>query len=134
LSARSAPAGQPLIARLAAEMTSLRQNCQENSGLHRCFRGVTWLWAGISRLLAVIFAVLVATVPMASFLLISCLAVTGTGAAASALWFFAVLCVTACVPGSRRADPGPSRPGALFPARPGGGRRLQAIRARARAG
>jgi hypothetical protein len=45
LSARSAPAGQPLIARLAAEMTSLRQNCQENSGLHRYFGGVTWLWA-----------------------------------------------------------------------------------------
>jgi hypothetical protein len=38
LFARSAPAGQPLIARLAAEMTSLRQNCQENSGLHRYFR------------------------------------------------------------------------------------------------
>jgi hypothetical protein len=35
--------------------------------------------------------VLVATVPIASFLLISCLAVTGTGAAVFALWFFAVL-------------------------------------------
>jgi hypothetical protein len=91
LFARSAPTGQPLIARLAAEMTSLRQNCQENSGPHRYFKGVTWLWASISGPLAVIFAVLVATVPIASFLLISCLAVIGTGAAVFALWFFAVL-------------------------------------------
>jgi hypothetical protein len=94
LFARSAPTGRPLIARLAAEMTSLRHNCHENSGLHRYFRGATWLWAGIFALLAVVFAVLVATVPIASFLLTSSaiyVGVIGTGAAVSALWFFAVL-------------------------------------------
>jgi hypothetical protein len=92
--ARSAPTERPLIARLAAEMTSLRHNCAANTGLHRYFRGATWLWAGIFGLLAVVFAALVATEPIPVFLMTSSgiyVAVIGTGAGVSALWFIAVL-------------------------------------------
>jgi hypothetical protein len=56
--------------------------------------GPNGLRAGISGLLAVVFAALAVTEPVASFLLASsgiCLAVIGTGVAASALWFFAVV-------------------------------------------
>lgn len=92
--ARSAPTEQPLIGRMAAEMTRLRHNCARNTGLHRYFKRATWLWAGIFALLAVIFAPLVATEPIPVFLLASTgiyLVVIGTGAAVSAMWFFAVL-------------------------------------------
>jgi hypothetical protein len=94
LFARSAPTEQPLIGRMAAEMTCLRHNCAKNTGLHRYFKGATWLWAGIFALLAVVFAPLVATEPIPVFLLASTgiyLVVIGTGAAVSAWWFFAVL-------------------------------------------
>lgn len=94
LFARSAPTERPLIARMAAEMTSLRHNCAANTGLHRYFRGATWLWAGIFGLLAVIFGALVATEPIPMFLLASSgiyIVVIGLGAGVSAVWFFAVL-------------------------------------------
>jgi hypothetical protein len=79
---------------MAAEMTCLRHNCARDTGLHRYFKGATWLWAGIFALLAVVFAPLVATEPIPVFLLASTgiyLVVIGTGAAVSAWWFFAVL-------------------------------------------
>jgi hypothetical protein len=94
LFARSAPTDQPLIARMAAEMTMLRHSCAAGTGLHRYFKGATWLWAGIFGLLAVVFAVLVAIQPIEMFLITSSgiyLVVIGTGAAVSALWFWAVL-------------------------------------------
>jgi hypothetical protein len=94
LFARSAPTDQPLIGRMAAEMTCLRHNCPKNTGLHRYFKRATWLWAGIFALLAVVFAPLVAIEPIPVFLLASTgiyLVVIGTGAAVSAWWFFAVL-------------------------------------------
>ena len=94
LFARSAPTEQPLIGRMAAEMTCLRHNCAKNTGLHRYFKRATWLWAGIFALLAVIFAPLVAMEPIPVFLLASTgiyLVVIGTGATVSAMWFFAVL-------------------------------------------
>jgi hypothetical protein len=61
-------------------------------GLHRYFRGFTWLRAG-SGLVAVVVAALVATGPAASFLLASSgiyLAVIGTGDRLRAV-FFAVV-------------------------------------------
>lgn len=94
LFARSASGERPLIGRMAAEMTMLRHRCEAGTGLHRYFRGATWLWAGIFGLLAVVFAVLIATEPIHLFLLTSSgiyLAVIGTGAGVSALWFFAAL-------------------------------------------
>lgn len=94
LFARSAPTDDPLIARMASEMTSLRHNCARNTGLHRYFKGATWLWAGIFGLLAVVFAALVAVQPIPVFLLASTgiyIAVVGTGTAVSAVWFFAVI-------------------------------------------
>jgi hypothetical protein len=56
LSARSAPAGQPVIARLAAERTALRQNCQETAACTAtsaaspgCGRAFPGCWRSSSR-------------------------------------------------------------------------------------
>lgn len=94
LFARSAPTEHPLVSRLAAEVVSLRHGGTKNPGLHRFFQRATWLWAAIFGALAIVFAALIATQPVAFFLLVS----TGitviavcSGAAASALWFFTVL-------------------------------------------
>jgi hypothetical protein len=94
LFARTARGANPIVARLAAEVVSLRQPSTYNAGLHRFFQDATWLWAGIFLLLAVCLAALLATQPTAMFLLLSTVAtvaliVAGTGA--SALWLRAVL-------------------------------------------
>lgn len=94
LFARSAPTEHPLVSRLAAEMVSLRHGGTKNPGLHRFFQRATWLWAAIFGALAIVFAVLIATQPVAFFLLLSTgitIIAVGSGAAASALWFFTVL-------------------------------------------
>jgi hypothetical protein len=94
LFARTAGGPQPLCARLAAEMIALRQPARHQPGLHRFFQGATWLWAGVFLLLAASLAVLLATEPTRTFLVLSTVAtitliVAGTGA--SMVWFRSVL-------------------------------------------
>jgi hypothetical protein len=94
LFARSAGTDQPLVARLATEVASLRHDGVASPGLHRFFRRNTWLWAGIFAALGAGFAVLVGIEPIAAFLVVSTaatVAAVGAGAGASALWFCAVL-------------------------------------------
>ncbi len=94
LFARSAPTEHPLVSRLAAEVVSLRADGAGHPGLHRFFQRATWLWAAIFGLLAIVFAALVATQPIAFFLLASTaimIVAIGSGAGASTLWFFRVL-------------------------------------------
>lgn len=71
LFARSAPTSDPLVGRLATEVVSLRHEGVDSPALHRFLQQATWLWAAIFGLLAVVFAALVATQPVAVFLLIS---------------------------------------------------------------
>jgi hypothetical protein len=94
LFARTARGPKPLCARLAAEMIALRQPATHQPGLHRFFQGATWLWAGVFLLLAAGLAVLLATEPTATFLLLSTVATIAlivAGTAASMLWFRSVL-------------------------------------------
>lgn len=84
----------PLVARLATEFASVRHSGVNSPGLHDFFRRNTWLWAGVFGLLAAGFAGLVATEPIAQFLIISSIitvALVGAAAAVSALWFGLVL-------------------------------------------
>jgi hypothetical protein len=94
LFAKSARTADPLVARLATEFASVRHSGVNSPGLHHFFRRNTWLWAGVFGILAAGFAGLVATEPVAQFLIISTsstVALVGTAAAASALWFGLVL-------------------------------------------
>jgi hypothetical protein len=94
LFARSAPTEHPLVSRLAAEVVSFRTDGAGHPGLQRFFQRATWLWAAIFGLLAIVFAALVATQPIAFFLLASTgimIVAIGSGAGASTLWFFRVL-------------------------------------------
>jgi hypothetical protein len=94
LFARSAGTADPLVARLATEVASVRHGGVNSPGLHHFFQRNSWLWAGVFGILAVGFAGLVATEPIAAFLIISTaltVAVVGGGAAVSALWFRTVL-------------------------------------------
>jgi hypothetical protein len=77
LFARSASGPNPLCARLAAEMIALRQPATHQPGLHRFFQRATVLWAVIFLLLAASLAVLLATEPTATFILLSSLATIG---------------------------------------------------------
>jgi hypothetical protein len=94
LFARTARGPRPLCAQLAAEVIALRQPAAHHPGLHRFFQGATWLWAGVFLLLAASLAVLLATEPTTTFLLL-CTAATITlvaaGIGASVLWFRSVL-------------------------------------------
>jgi hypothetical protein len=94
LFARTASGPKPLVAKLAAEVVALRQPTTHHPGLHRFFQGATWLWAAIFLLLAIFLAVLLATQPTASFLLLSTVATVVlivVGAGVSALWLRVVL-------------------------------------------
>jgi hypothetical protein len=94
LFARTASGPKPLVAKLAAEVVSLRQPATHHPGLHRFFQGATWLWAAVFLLLALSLAVLLVTQPTGSFLLLSTVATVVlivVGAAVSALWLRVVL-------------------------------------------
>ncbi len=94
LFARTARTHRPLVAQLATEVVALRHPGTHHPGLHRFFRGATWLWAGIFFVLTAGLAVMMETEPFQFFMLAST-AVTAVlcaaGAGVSALWFFAVL-------------------------------------------
>jgi hypothetical protein len=94
LFARTAQTRQPLVAQLATEVVALRHPGAHNPGLHRFFRGATWLWAGIFFLLTAGLALMMSTEPFGLFMLLSTAVTAGlivVGTAVSALWFFAVL-------------------------------------------
>jgi hypothetical protein len=94
LFARSAPTECPLCSRLATEVIALRHGGVSNPGLHRFFQGATWLWAAIFAVLAIVFAVLIATEPITLFMVVSAgvtAAAIGFGIAGSVLWLRAVL-------------------------------------------
>jgi len=94
LFARSAFGPNPLCARLAAEMIALRQPTTHQPGLHRFFQRATVLWAVIFLLLAASLAILLATEPTATFILLSSLATisfVAAGTGASIVWFLTVL-------------------------------------------
>jgi hypothetical protein len=92
--ARTARGPNPLCARLAAEMIGLRQPPSCEAGLHRFFQGATKLWAGVFGVLAASLAALLATQPIAVFLLSSTVATAAliaAGTGVSVLWFRLVL-------------------------------------------
>ncbi len=94
LFARTAQTRRPLVAQLATEVVALKHPGAHHAGLHRFFRGATWLWSGIFFLLTAALAVMMITEPFELFMLLSTAVTAGliaAGAAMSALWFFAVL-------------------------------------------
>jgi hypothetical protein len=93
LFARTARGPVPLVARLAAEMFALRA-ASHHFGLHRFFRGATWLWAGVFFLTTVGLGVLMIAEPLRAFVLLSTAITAGltvAGIGVSALWFRAAL-------------------------------------------
>jgi len=94
LFARTAPTSKPLVARLAAEVVSLRQPISAHAGLQRFFRDATWLWAGVFAALAVGMTVLMVSEPASLFLLLTTAVTIGgvvLGSALSVMWFLRAL-------------------------------------------
>jgi hypothetical protein len=90
LFARTARGPNPLCARLASEMISLRQPAGCQDGLHCFFQRATLFWSGIFLALAACLGALLAMVPTAEFLMLSGVATAAliaAGTGASALWF-----------------------------------------------
>src|ERR1700751_1797069 len=94
LFARTARGHSPIAARLAGEVFGLRCPDIHQPRLHRFFQHVTVLWAGVFLLLAVSLGVLLATVPLASYVSVwaaTTVVLITAGIAASALWLRSVL-------------------------------------------
>ena len=94
LFARTARGHSPIAARLADEVIGLRCPAVHQPRLNGFFQGVTALWAGVFLLLAVILGVLLATVPISTYVPIwaACTVVLIVGGiAASVLWLRSVL-------------------------------------------
>jgi hypothetical protein len=94
LFARTARGHSPIAARLAAEVIGLRCPAVHQRRLNGFFQGVTVLWAGVFLLLAVILGVLLATVPLSTYVPIwaaSTVVLIVAGIAASVLWLRSVL-------------------------------------------
>jgi uncharacterized membrane protein len=92
--ARTARGHSPIAARLAGEVIGLRCPDIHQPRLHRFFQHVTVLWAGVFLLLAVSLGVLLATVPLASYVSVwaaTTVVLITAGIAASALWLRSVL-------------------------------------------
>jgi hypothetical protein len=93
LFASTARGPNPIVAKLAAEVCALRHPAQ-HPGLHRFFKGATWLWAGIFLLLTAGLAVMMVTEPAGTFLMLSTVATVAgivAGIGASVVWFWSVL-------------------------------------------
>lgn len=94
LFAFSARGHSPLAARLADEVIGLRCPQCHQSSLNPFFRHVTVLWAGIFLVLAVSLGVLLATVPIKTYVLIwavTTVVLIGAGVGVSVLWLRSVL-------------------------------------------
>ena len=94
LFAQTARGPDPLCSRLAAEMVGMRTHGTHQPRLHRFFQDVTWLWAVIFLVLAVLMFALLATQKTSTFLLLSFIATVvliALGAAGSVVWLRWVL-------------------------------------------
>jgi hypothetical protein len=94
LFARTVRGHSPLAARLAAEVVGLRCPPVHRPRLEGFFQGVTVLWAGVFLLLAVSLGVLLATVPVTTYVPVWAAATAALivgGIAASVLWLRFVL-------------------------------------------
>jgi hypothetical protein len=94
LFARTARGHSPIAARLAAEVIGLRCPAVHQPRLHRFFQRVTVLWAGVFLLLAVVLGVLLATVPLATYVPIwaaTTVVLIAAGIATSGFWLRSVL-------------------------------------------
>jgi len=94
LFARTARGHSPIAARLAAEVIGLRCPDIHQPRLHRFFQQVTVLWAGVFLLLAVSLGVLLATVPLDTYVPVwaaTTVVLIAAGIAASAVWLRSVL-------------------------------------------
>jgi hypothetical protein len=94
LFARTARGHSPIAARLAAEVIGLRCPAIHQPRLQPFFQRVTVLWAGVFLLLAVSLGVLLATVPLATYVPVwaaTTIVLIAGGIAASAWWLRSVL-------------------------------------------
>jgi hypothetical protein len=94
LFARTARGHSPIAARLAAEVIGLRCPAIHQPRLHPFFQRVTVLWAGVFLLLAVCLGVLLATVPLATYVPVwaaTTVVLIAAGIVASAFWLRSVL-------------------------------------------
>jgi hypothetical protein len=84
----------PIAGRLAAEVIGLRCPAVHQPRLSRFFRNVTVLWAGVFLLLAVSLGVLLAAIPVATYVpvwAVTTVVLIAAGIAASVLWLRSVL-------------------------------------------
>jgi hypothetical protein len=84
----------PIAARLADEVIGLRCPAAHQPRLNRFFRHVTVLWAGVFLLLAVSLGVLLATIPVVTYVPVwaaTTVALIAAGIAVSVLWLRSVL-------------------------------------------
>jgi len=92
--ARTARGQSPIAAQLAAEVIGLRCPVPSVPGLHRFFQHVTVLWAGVFLLLAATLGVLLATVPLSTYVPVwaaTTIVLIAVGIAASAWWLRTVV-------------------------------------------
>jgi hypothetical protein len=93
LFARTARGHSPIAARLAAEVIGLRCPPVHQQRLHRFFQNVTVLWGGVFLLLAVGLGVLLATVPLTTYVpvwAVTTITLITLGIAVSVLWLRSV--------------------------------------------
>jgi hypothetical protein len=93
LFARTARGRSPIAARLAAEVIGLRCPAVHQQRMHRFFQNVTVLWGGVFLLLAVSLGVLLATVPVTTYVpawAITTITLIALGIGASTLWLRSV--------------------------------------------
>jgi hypothetical protein len=84
----------PIAARLAAEVIGLRCPAVHQPRLHRFFQNVTVLWAGVFGLLAVSLGVLLATIPVVTYVPVwaaTTVVLIAAGIGISVLWLRSVL-------------------------------------------
>jgi hypothetical protein len=94
LFASTARGHSPIAARLAAEVIGLRCPPVHQPRLNGFFRGVTVLWAGVFLLLAVSLGVLLATIPVTTYVPVwaaTTVVLIAAGIVASAVWLRSVL-------------------------------------------
>jgi hypothetical protein len=93
LFARTARGHSPIAARLAAEVIGLRCPAVHQQRMHRFFQNVTVLWGGVFLLLAVSLGVLLATVPLTTYIpvwAVTTITLIALGIGASTLWLRSV--------------------------------------------
>ena len=93
LFARTARGHSPIAARLAAEVIGLRCPAVHQQRMNRFFRHVTVLWAGVFLLLAVSLGVLLATIPVGTYVPVwaaTTIGLIAAGIGASTVWLRSV--------------------------------------------